>query len=105
MSRARCGRGGWFIGGQCSKRHGGVGLRAIRAPTLLLIGDAERLYEPQAMLKLAQRRMPGLEAVIVPGADHIAARRSLRMSMARSSDSCKREGRTRMATVDAQKIP
>jgi pimeloyl-ACP methyl ester carboxylesterase len=73
MSRARCGRGGWFIGWQCSERHGGVGLRAIRAPTLLLIGDAEKLYEPQAMLKLAQRRMPGLEAAIVPGADHIAA--------------------------------
>jgi pimeloyl-ACP methyl ester carboxylesterase len=48
-------------------------LRAIRAPTLLLIGDAETLYEPQAMLKLAQRRMPGLEAAILPGADHIAA--------------------------------
>ena len=25
------------------------------------------------MLKLAQRRVPGLEAAIVPGADHIAA--------------------------------
>lgn len=25
------------------------------------------------MLKLAQRRMPGLEAATVPGADHIAA--------------------------------
>ncbi|MGJ7499260.1 alpha/beta fold hydrolase [Variovorax sp. ZT5P49] len=39
----------------------------------MLIGDAEKLYEPQAMLKLAQRRMPGLEAAIVLGADHIAA--------------------------------
>jgi pimeloyl-ACP methyl ester carboxylesterase len=37
------------------------------------VQDAEKLYEPQAMLKLAQRRMPGLEAAIVPGADHIAA--------------------------------
>ena len=48
-------------------------LRAIRAPTLLLIGDKETLYEPQAMLQLAQARMPGLRGAIVPDADHIAA--------------------------------
>jgi len=48
-------------------------MRAIRAPSLLLIGDAEQLYEPHAMLKLARRRMPGLEGAIVSGADHIAA--------------------------------
>jgi pimeloyl-ACP methyl ester carboxylesterase len=48
-------------------------LRAIRAPTLLLIGDKETLYEPQAMLRLAQARMPGLQSATVPDADHIAA--------------------------------
>ena len=48
-------------------------LWAIRAPTLLLIGDRERLYEPHATLKLAQERMPGLTGAIVPDADHIAA--------------------------------
>ena len=48
-------------------------LRAIRVPTLLLIGDAERLYEPQATLSLAKKRMPGLQGAIVPDADHIAA--------------------------------
>lgn len=48
-------------------------LRAIRAPTLLLIGDAEKLYEPTAMLALARRRMPGIEGAVVPDADHIAA--------------------------------
>jgi pimeloyl-ACP methyl ester carboxylesterase len=48
-------------------------LRAIRAPTLLLIGDKETLYEPHAMLKLAQMRMPGLQGAILPDADHIAA--------------------------------
>ena len=48
-------------------------LRAIRAPTSPLIGDAEKLYEPAAMLALARRRMPGIEGAIVPGADHIAA--------------------------------
>jgi pimeloyl-ACP methyl ester carboxylesterase len=48
-------------------------LRAIRAPTLLLIGAEETLYEPHAMLRLAQSRMPGLTGAIVPDADHIAA--------------------------------
>jgi pimeloyl-ACP methyl ester carboxylesterase len=48
-------------------------LRAIRAPTLLLIGEQERLYEPYSTLKLAMARMPGLEGDIVPDADHIAA--------------------------------
>ena len=40
---------------------------------LLLIGDAEQLYEPHAALTLAQARMPALEGAIVPDADHIAA--------------------------------
>ena len=48
-------------------------LRRVRAPTLLLIGDKETLYEPRAMLQLAQARMPGLQGAIVPDADHIAA--------------------------------
>jgi pimeloyl-ACP methyl ester carboxylesterase len=48
-------------------------LRAIHAPTLLLIGDEERLYEPHATLALAIKRMPALEGAIVPDADHIAA--------------------------------
>jgi pimeloyl-ACP methyl ester carboxylesterase len=51
----------------------GAQLRAIRAPTLLLIGDKETLYEPQAMLQLAKQRMPELVAALVPNADHIAA--------------------------------
>jgi pimeloyl-ACP methyl ester carboxylesterase len=48
-------------------------LRAIRAPTLLLIGEKETLYEPAPTLKLAMKRMPGLTGAVVPGADHIAA--------------------------------
>lgn len=48
-------------------------LRAIRAPTLLLIGEQEILYDPQRMLQLATERMPNLLGEIVPGADHIAA--------------------------------
>jgi len=48
-------------------------VRRIQAPTLLLIGDLERLYKPQFTLALAKRRMPKLRGAVVPGADHIAA--------------------------------
>ncbi|MEH6415967.1 alpha/beta fold hydrolase [Pseudomonas sp. CGJS7] len=48
-------------------------LRAIRTPALLLIGDGERLYDAAAMLRLAQRKMPGLQGDVVAAADHIAA--------------------------------
>ncbi|UJB19758.1 MULTISPECIES: alpha/beta fold hydrolase [Lysobacter] len=48
-------------------------LRANCAPALLLIGDAERLYEPAAMARLARKRMPALETAVVADADHVAA--------------------------------
>jgi pimeloyl-ACP methyl ester carboxylesterase len=48
-------------------------LRKIRAPALLLLGDNELLYDPQEVLRRAQRRMPALEARMIPGAHHIAA--------------------------------
>ncbi len=48
-------------------------LRRVTAPTLLLIGDLERLYEPRATLALAKQRMPKLQTAIVANADHIAA--------------------------------
>jgi pimeloyl-ACP methyl ester carboxylesterase len=48
-------------------------LRAIRARCLLLIGERESLYDPEAMLTLAKRRMPALEGAVVLAADHIAA--------------------------------
>jgi pimeloyl-ACP methyl ester carboxylesterase len=48
-------------------------LRSIRAPTLLLIGDQERLYPPTENLAGARARMPSLEGALVPDADHIAA--------------------------------
>jgi pimeloyl-ACP methyl ester carboxylesterase len=44
-------------------------LRAINAPTLLLIGDQERLYKPRAT---AMARMHALDGAVVPDADHIA---------------------------------
>ena len=48
-------------------------LKAIRAPTLLLIGENERLYDPHATLKRALKRMPCLSGAIVPNAHHLAA--------------------------------
>ena len=48
-------------------------LRAVRSPTLLLIGDRESLYDPHGMLQRAASLMPALTAEIVPDADHIAA--------------------------------
>ena len=48
-------------------------LKAITAPMLLLIGEYEQLYDPAATLKRARRLKPGLDAELVPAADHIAA--------------------------------
>jgi pimeloyl-ACP methyl ester carboxylesterase len=48
-------------------------LRAIRPPAMLLMGDNEMLYDPHATLRLAQQRMPSLQAHMVPGAHHMAA--------------------------------
>lgn len=48
-------------------------LEAIKAPTLLLIGDKEVLYKPSRTLKRAMKRMPGLSGAIVPNAHHLAA--------------------------------
>jgi pimeloyl-ACP methyl ester carboxylesterase len=48
-------------------------LRSVRAPTLLLIGENERLYDAHAALKTAQERMPGLTGAVIPDAPHLAA--------------------------------
>jgi pimeloyl-ACP methyl ester carboxylesterase len=48
-------------------------LATIRAPTLLLIGEYETLYDPKTTLRLAKRMMPALQGEIVKGADHVAA--------------------------------
>ena len=48
-------------------------LRKITAPMLLLVGEYEQLYDPAATLKRARQMKPGVEAEIVPAADHIAA--------------------------------
>lgn len=48
-------------------------LRSVRAPTLLLIGEREMLYDAHATLKYAQERMPGLTGEVIPNAPHLAA--------------------------------
>ena len=48
-------------------------LRRIAAPMLLLVGEYEQAYAPHAALSRARRLKPGIEAELVPGADHIAA--------------------------------
>lgn len=48
-------------------------LAEIDAPTLLIIGDHERIYPPAAALDAAVRSMPGIQTAMVPGAHHIAA--------------------------------
>lgn len=48
-------------------------LARIAGPMLLLVGEYERLYDPTETLRRARALKPGLDAEIVPGADHIAA--------------------------------
>ena len=45
----------------------------IKAPTLLLIGDHEKIYSPTAAVEAATRLLPGIAIDLVPGAHHIAA--------------------------------
>lgn len=44
-------------------------LRRVRAPTLLLLGEGEIIYDPRAALKRASL-IPDVETAIVPGARH-----------------------------------
>ena len=46
-------------------------LRHIRNPTLLLVGDREKIFNPGQMLERAQRLMPNLEAHLVTNAGHL----------------------------------
>jgi pimeloyl-ACP methyl ester carboxylesterase len=47
-------------------------LRKIQAPVLLLIGDHEVIYRPEAAIRRAARLLPKLKAQVVPNANHIA---------------------------------
>lgn len=45
-------------------------LRQIHTPVLLLIGDNEVIYSPERVVRRAKRLICGLEAEIIPGANH-----------------------------------
>jgi len=46
-------------------------LRQIDKPTLLLIGDREKVFDPNLVVERAQRLMPKIEADIIPNAAHL----------------------------------
>ncbi len=48
-------------------------LGKIKTPTLLLIGDRERIYKPEETIRIAKKAVPGLCAEIIPNAHHITA--------------------------------
>jgi pimeloyl-ACP methyl ester carboxylesterase len=45
-------------------------LRTLQAPTLLLIGQQEVIYDPAAALQRARRLLPNFEGALVPRASH-----------------------------------
>jgi pimeloyl-ACP methyl ester carboxylesterase len=45
-------------------------LRGLQAPTLLLVGEQEVIYDPAASIARAQRLVPSLEARLIPAASH-----------------------------------
>jgi pimeloyl-ACP methyl ester carboxylesterase len=46
-------------------------LRQIKAPTLLVLGEEEIIYDPRAALARARRLIPDLKATLVPDASHL----------------------------------
>jgi pimeloyl-ACP methyl ester carboxylesterase len=46
-------------------------LRSLEAPTLLLVGDHEIIYDPATLLEKAIRLIPSIEAELVEGAGHL----------------------------------
>jgi pimeloyl-ACP methyl ester carboxylesterase len=45
-------------------------LRGLQAPTLLLIGQQEVIYDPVASIERARRLIPHIEASLIPNASH-----------------------------------
>jgi pimeloyl-ACP methyl ester carboxylesterase len=48
-------------------------LRAVEAPALLLLGDREVIYRPDAAAMAAAERLPGIEVRLIPRAHHVTA--------------------------------
>ena len=45
-------------------------LKQIAAPTLLLLGERESIYDPNTALRRAEKLIPNLQASLLPGAGH-----------------------------------
>ena len=45
-------------------------LRSVQAPTLLLIGQQEVIYDPAASVERARKLIPHIEADLIPNARH-----------------------------------
>lgn len=50
--------------------HTDAELRQLRPPTLLMMGEHEVIFDPQAVLNRAAALIPGLQTALVPGAGH-----------------------------------
>ena len=48
-------------------------LAQIKAPTLLILGDHEKIYPPHAAIEQARRLMPAIQVQLIPKAHHITA--------------------------------
>jgi pimeloyl-ACP methyl ester carboxylesterase len=48
-------------------------LAQITAPALLIVGDHERIYSPEAVSSAARRLMPSVQVAVIPDAHHITA--------------------------------
>lgn len=46
-------------------------LRSIDIPTLLLVGDRERIYDPEMAVSRARRLMRDVDARVIPGVGHL----------------------------------
>ena len=51
----------------------GEELARIEAPTLLLVGEQERIYRPEKAASAARRLMPSVQVGLIPHAHHVAA--------------------------------
>ena len=48
-------------------------LDRIHTPTLLLVGDREKIYDPKTVIRHAKKAIPGIRTEIIPDAHHITA--------------------------------
>jgi pimeloyl-ACP methyl ester carboxylesterase len=75
-------------------------LRAMRVPTLLLLGDHEVMSDPTRALERARRLIPDVEGALVPGCRHDMCSSQYDIVDARVLDFLKKTGEDRAATIE-----